>query len=199
MSEDQVNQGRRRFLIASTSAVGSVGVAGAVVPFVASWRPSARARAAGAPVTVDLGPLEPGQMMLVEWRGKPVYVVHRRLEQLAALPGLDSDLADPRSERPNQPEYITEPFRSLEPRYLVLVGLCTHLGCAPRYRPEEGASDLGANWRGGFFCPCHGSRFDLAGRVYLGAPAAPDNLLVPPHRYQEEQVLVIGEDQEASA
>ncbi len=199
MSEDQVSQGRRRFLIASTSVVGSVGVAGAAVPFVASWKPSASARAAGAPVEVDLGSLEAGQMMLVEWRGRPVYILHRRSEQLAALPDLDSDLADPLSERANQPEYVTEPFRSLDPRYLVLVGLCTHLGCAPRYRPEGASSDLGPSWRGGFFCPCHGSRFDLAGRVYRGAPAAPNNLLVPPHRYQDEHLLVIGEDQKASA
>ena len=198
MSEDRINTERRRFLIASTSAVGAVGVAGAAVPFIASWQPSASARAAGAPTEVNIEGLAAGQMVLAEWRGRPVYIVHRRPEQLAALPSLDRELADPRSERPNQPAYIVDASRALNPRYLVLVGLCTHLGCAPRYRPEEAPPDLGPGWRGGFFCPCHGSRFDLAGRVYRGAPAAPDNLLVPPHRYENEQVLVIGEDQESA-
>jgi ubiquinol-cytochrome c reductase iron-sulfur subunit len=167
-------------------------VVGVAVPFVGSWNPSAKAKAAGAPVKFDFSKLEPGQMSIVEWRGKPVYVVNRTAAQLEALPGLNDQLKDPDSENTDQqPPYITGIDRSITPNLLVIVGLCTHLGCAPKYVPELGAADLGANWVGGFFCPCHGSKFDLSGRVFDGVPASA-NLLVPPYAFEDDKVLVIG-------
>lgn len=192
MSQDGVNTGRRRFLTAATSVVGAVGVVAVAVPFVGSWNPSAKARAAGAPVKADIARLEPGQMVVVEWRGKPVYIVRRTPEALAAIASLDNVVADPKSQDSDQPDYASGEFRAIKDEYLVVLGLCTHLGCAPKYRPEVGALD--AEWLGGFFCPCHGSKFDLSGRVYKGVPA-PTNLEVPPHRYESDTVLVIGEDQ----
>ena len=195
MSDDGLNRGRRRFLTAATSVVGGVGVAAVVVPFVKSWNPSARAKAAGAPVKVDISKIKIGEMIVVEWQGKPVYIVHRSESELSNLDKQNKRLADPDSQRSNQPEYIVGPTRSIKPEYAVLVGLCTHLGCAPKFRPELGAADLGADWLGGFFCPCHGSRFDLSGRVFSGVPA-PTNLDVPPYRYVNDFVIVIGEDQE---
>ena len=199
MSSDGVNSGRRKFLTAATSAVGVAGAVGVAVPFLGSWNPSAKAKAAGAPVKADIGKLEPGQMVVVEWRGKPVYVMHRTAAQIDDLPKLDSILKDPQSEISDQPDYITGVDRSIRPEILVLVGLCTHLGCAPKFRPEVGAADLGGDeWLGGFFCPCHGSKFDLSGRVFAGVPA-PTNLVVPPYRYVSDDVLVIGEDTEAAA
>jgi ubiquinol-cytochrome c reductase iron-sulfur subunit len=198
MSSDGVNTGRRRFLTAATSAVGVAGAVGIAVPFLGSWNPSAKAKAAGAPVKADIGKLEPGQMVVVEWRGKPVYVVHRTPEMLSNLPSLDDRLKDPESEISKQPPYITGEDRSLRPEIFVAVGLCTHLGCAPKYRPEVGAADLGGNkWVGGFFCPCHGSKFDLAGRVFSGVPAS-TNLEIPPYSYESDNVLVIGVDAEAA-
>ncbi len=198
MSSDGVNSGRRKFLTAATSAVGAAGAVGIAVPFLGSWSPSEKAKAAGAPVKADIGKLEPGQMVVVEWRGKPVYVLHRTPEQLEGLPSLDSQLKDPASEISLQPAYITGEPRSLRPEILVIVGLCTHLGCAPKFRPEVGAADLGGDeWIGGFFCPCHGSKFDLAGRVYSGVPAS-TNLEVPPYSYESDNVLVIGVDAEAA-
>lgn len=198
MSSDSVNSGRRRFLTAATSAVSVAGVVGIAVPFVGSWNPSAKAKAAGAPVKADIGKLEPGQMVVVEWRGKPVYVVNRTEAQLAELPGLNGELKDPDSLVSIQPEYIKGVDRALRPELLVIEGLCTHLGCAPKYRPEVGAADLGGEaWKGGFFCPCHGSKFDLSGRVYSGVPASA-NLVVPPYSFEGENVLVIGVDSEAA-
>lgn len=198
MNSDGVNTGRRRFLTAATSAVGVAGAVGIAVPFVGSWNPSAKAEAAGAPVKADIGKLEPGQMVVVEWRGKPVYVVHRTPEMLESLPSLDDNLKDPASEISKQPAYIKGEGRSLRPEIFVAVGLCTHLGCAPKFRPEVGAADLGGDaWLGGFFCPCHGSKFDLAGRVYSGVPASA-NLEVPPYSYEGDNVLVIGVDAEAA-
>ena len=198
MSSDGVNTGRRKFLTAATSAVGVAGAVGVAVPFLGSWNPSAKAKAAGAPVKADIGKLEPGQMVVVEWRGKPVYVMHRTPEQVADLPKLDSILKDPQSEISEQPAYISGEARSLRPEILVIVGLCTHLGCAPKYRPEVGAADLGGDaWLGGFFCPCHGSKFDLAGRVYSGVPASA-NLEVPPYSFEGDNILVIGVDAEAA-
>jgi ubiquinol-cytochrome c reductase iron-sulfur subunit len=173
MSNDGVNATRRRFLTAATSVVGAAGVVGIAVPFVGSWNPSAKAKAAGAPVKFDISKLEPGEMKVVEWRGKPVYVVRRTAESIADLSKLDDQLKDPNS-----------------------VGLCTHLGCAPKYRPEVGAADLGGSeWLGGFFCPCHGSKFDLSGRVYKGVPASA-NLVVPPYSFESDNVMVIGVAQE---
>jgi len=198
MSNDGVNTGRRRFLTAATSAVGAAGAVGIAVPFVGSWNPNAKARAAGAPVKADIGKIEPGQMIVVEWRGKPVYVLHRTERQLADLPGLDGELKDPLSEKSVQPAYVDRINRSIRPRIMVFIGLCTHLGCAPKFRPEVGAADLGGDsWLGGFFCPCHASRFDLAGRVYSGVPASA-NLEVPPHSFEGDEVLVVGVGQEAA-
>jgi ubiquinol-cytochrome c reductase iron-sulfur subunit len=195
---DASTQTRRRFLTAATSAVGVAGVVGVATPFVGSWNPSEKAKAAGAPVKADISKIEPGQMVVVEWRGKPVYVLHRTEEQVKDLPKLDGDLKDPRSEISDQPAYITGEGRSLRPELLVVVGLCTHLGCAPKFRPEVGAADLGGDsWMGGFFCPCHGSKFDLAGRVYSGVPASA-NLVVPPYTFEGDNVLVIGVDAEAA-
>ncbi|MCB1853844.1 MAG: ubiquinol-cytochrome c reductase iron-sulfur subunit [Pseudomonadales bacterium] len=200
MSSDGVNSGRRKFLTAATSVVGVAGVVGVAVPFLGSWNPSARAKAAGAPVKADVSKLEPGQMVVVEWRGKPVYVVNRTASQLEELPQLNGLLKDPDSLISQQPPYIKGIDRSLQPNLLVVVGLCTHLGCAPKYRPEVGAADLsvaGTEWQGGFFCPCHGSKFDMSGRVYAGVPAS-TNLVVPPYSFEGDDVLVIGVDAEAA-
>ncbi|TQV80189.1 ubiquinol-cytochrome c reductase iron-sulfur subunit [Exilibacterium tricleocarpae] len=197
MSNGGANEGRRRFLTAATSVVGAAGVVGVAVPFVGSWNPSAKARAAGAPVKVNIGNIEPGGMVTEEWRGKPVYIVRRTQAALDTIPKLDDVVVDPRSEEPQQPDYAKNPHRSIKEEFLILVGLCTHLGCAPIYRPDVGAEDLGGDeWLGGFFCPCHGSKFDLAGRVYQSVPA-PTNLVVPPHSYESASVVVIGIDQEA--
>jgi ubiquinol-cytochrome c reductase iron-sulfur subunit len=199
MSSDGVNTGRRRFLTAATSAVGVAGAVGIAVPFVGSWNPSAKAKAAGAPVKADIGSLEPGQMVVVEWRGQPVYVVNRTESQLQNLPSLNDQLKDPQSEVSEQPAYIEGIDRALRPELLVIVGLCTHLGCAPKFRPEVGAADLGGDeWLGGFFCPCHGSKFDLSGRVYAGVPASA-NLVVPPYSFEGENVLVVGVDTEVAS
>jgi len=188
---------RRRFLTAATSVVGVGGVAGVAVPFLGSWNPSEKAKAAGAPVRADIGGIEPGQMVVIEWRGKPVYVLRRTAEQVSDLATLNGDLKDPLSEASAQPAYISGEARALNEELLVIVGLCTHLGCAPKFRPEVGAADMGGDeWLGGFFCPCHGSKFDLAGRVYKGVPASA-NLEVPPNSFEGENVLVIGVDAEA--
>lgn len=188
-----VDRSKRKFLIAATSAVGGVAVAGVAVPFVASMLPSARAKAAGAPVEVDISKVEPGMLLAVEWRGKPVWVVNRTPEMLDLLGKHDARLSDPNSDQPQQPDYCKNPTRSIKPEYLVAVGICTHLGCSPTYRREIGAADLGADWPGGFFCPCHGSAFDLAGRVFAGVPA-PVNLVIPPHQYLSDDMLLIGLD-----
>ena len=197
MSTDGVDTSRRRFLTAAATVVGAVGTVYTLVPFVKSMQPSARAQAAGAPVEVDISKLEPGQKINVEWRGKPVWVVKRTPEMLANLKALDGLMADPASEAPQQPDYAKNENRSIKPEVLVLIGICTHLGCSPTYRPEVAPEDLGADWKGGFFCPCHGSKFDLAGRVYSGVPA-PTNLIVPPHRYVGESVILFGDDQGAA-
>jgi ubiquinol-cytochrome c reductase iron-sulfur subunit len=198
MNEEGVDKGRRRFLTATTVVIGGIGAAYTAVPFLASWKPSAKAQAAGAPVEVDIGRLEPGQRINVEWRGKPVWIIRRSEETLEELTEIDNLLRDPDSEvADQQPAYAQNEFRAIKPEYLVVVGICTHLGCSPVYRPEPGAADLGADWPGGFFCPCHGSKFDLAGRVFKSVPA-PTNLVVPPHRYVSDTRLLIGEDQEAA-
>ena len=193
MSGDDVNPGRRRFLTAATTVVGGVGVAFALVPFISSMQPSAKARAAGAPVRSDISKLEDGQMIRVKWRGKPVWVVKRTPDMLDTLPGLDDKLRDPESLESEQPKYAQNEVRSIKPEILVAIGICTHLGCSPTYRPEVAPADLGPEWKGGFFCPCHGSRFDLAGRVFKGVPA-PLNLEIPPHKYISDTLILIGED-----
>lgn len=199
MSNDAVNQTRRRILIGATSAVGAVGVVGAAIPFVGSWNPSAKAKAAGAPVKYNISKIEPGAMVTVEWRGKPVYILRQTQESLDNLKKIEGMnlLLDPHSDQPQQPAYAKNTERAINKEYTVILGLCTHLGCAPLFRPDVGAVDLGGDkWLGGFFCPCHGSKYDLAGRVYTGVPA-PLNLEVPPYKYESESVIVIGEDQEA--
>ncbi|WP_298634739.1 ubiquinol-cytochrome c reductase iron-sulfur subunit [uncultured Umboniibacter sp.] len=198
MSDDGVNTARRKFLIGATGAVGAVGAVGAAVPFVGSWAPSAKAKAAGAPARVNISKLAPGEMMVGEWRGKPIYVVRRTPEVLEDLYKMDGELRDPESVEPMQPEYAQNHYRSIKDEYLVLIGICTHLGCAPQYRPEVGAADLGGDqWFGGFYCPCHGSKFDLAGRVLKGVPA-PVNLEVPPYKFETDGLLIIGVDEETA-
>lgn len=193
MSKKEVDRSKRRFLIAATTAVGGVAAVGAAVPFVMSMLPSERAKAAGAPVEVDISKIEPGMMLNVEWQGKPVWVVNRTKEMLDALSKQDAKLADSKSEVPQQPEYCQNPTRSIKPAILVAVGICTHLGCSPTYRPEMAPADLGPDWAGGFFCPCHGSRFDMAARVFSGVPA-PTNLVIPKHKYLSDSRLLIGDD-----
>ena len=192
---------RRKVLIGLTSAVGLSGIPFAATPFIAAWNPSAKAKAAGAPVKVNISKLESGGRLVVEWRGKPVYIVRRTAESLAAINAMDTSiLRDAESKEAAQPDYVAGSARTLagKEEFLVLVGLCTHLGCAPMYRPDVGAQDLGGDaWLGGFFCPCHGSKFDLSGRVYAGVPA-PSNLEVPPHSYESDDVVIIGIDSEVA-
>ena len=189
---------RRHFLTVATAVTAGAGAVATAVPFVASFRPSARAQALGAPVERDVSKLEPGAMVKVEWRGKAIFIVRRTDTMLERLDDVVDQLADPFSENEDQqPEYAANEFRSIKPEYLVVEGVCTHLGCAPTARFEVGAADLGADWPGGFFCPCHGSKFDLAGRVWAGVPA-PENLVVPPHRYVDETTILIGVDMGAS-
>ena len=184
---------RRHFLTVATVVTGGAGAIATAVPFVSSFKPSARAQALGAPVTVDISKLESGALLRVEWRGRVIYVVRRTEEMLATLDKDAAQLRDPNSEEPQQPSYAQNEHRSIRPEVLVVEGVCTHFGCAPMPRFEVGPADLGADWPGGFFCPCHGSRFDLAGRVFAGVPA-PTNLLVPPHRYINDTTILIGAD-----
>lgn len=193
MSVKEIDRSKRRFLIAATSAVGGLGAAVAAVPFVLSMMPSERARAAGAPVEVDVSKIEPGMLLTVEWRGKPVWVVNRTKDMLDLLPKHDDKLVDPKSEDNQQPEYCRNAHRSIKPEYLVAVGVCTHLGCSPAYRKDVGAADLGGDWPGGFYCACHSSSFDLAARVYKGVPA-PVNLVIPPHKYLDDKRILVGDD-----
>lgn len=197
MSHDGVDLKKRRFLTIATSVVGGIGVLAAGVPFAASLRPSERARALGAPVEVDISGLEPGALLRVQWRGRPVWIVSRTDAVLDRLPMVEDALRDSESQVNQQPEYARNRHRSIKPEILVLVGSCTHLGCSPAYRPEVAPADLGPEWQGGFFCACHGSRFDLAGRVFSGVPA-PTNLVVPPHRYVSDTLILVGEDSEAA-
>ena len=194
---------RRYFLIGATLVVGAAGVVGAAIPFVGSWNPSARARAAGAPVKMDISRLEPGEMLgpILPWRGKPIFIVNRTPEMLEALKANEATLADPNWERPavpdtTKPKYAVNEYRSRKPEIGVYIGICTHLGCSPKFQKVVEADKFGGDWKGGgFFCPCHGSRFDLAGRVVKGVPA-PDNLPVPPYSFVSDTVIVIGVDED---
>ncbi|KTD33339.1 ubiquinol--cytochrome c reductase, iron-sulfur subunit [Legionella nautarum] len=190
---ETVDEQRRRFLLVTTGVLGGIGAACALTPFISSWLPSAKAQAEGAPVQVDLSRLEPGQQVTVEWQGKPVWIIRRTKKMLAQLVGHDAQLRDPQSLVEQQPAYAKNQYRSINPEYLVLIGICTHLGCAPKYRPA--ANEFGPHWPGGFYCPCHGSTFDLAGRVFKGVPA-PINLEVPPYRFINSSTIVIGEEEE---
>lgn len=196
----EVDVKKRRFLVNLTTGVGLVGAGFVAAPFVLSMTPSARARAAGAPVEVDISRLEPGQMLTIEWRGKPVWILKRTPNMLASLERVSAELADPQSQvDTQQPKYAQNPARAIKPEILVVEGVCTHLGCSPSKSFQIGpASGLGADWQGGFFCPCHGSKFDLAGRVYKGVPA-PTNLKVPPYSFMSDSRILIGEDQKGAA
>ncbi len=193
MSNATVDHGRRRFLTIATSVVGGVGAVGAAVPFIASWNPSEKAKQAGAPVTANIGKLEPGQLIRVEWRGKPVWVVNRTPDMLKSLAAVEGQLRDPNSDEEQQPAYAKNQHRSKKPEVFVAVGICTHLGCSPTYK----MADFDAHVEGiasGFFCPCHGSTYDMAGRVFSGVPA-PKNLMIPPYMFTDDSTLVIGVDE----
>ncbi|MGE4072374.1 MAG: ubiquinol-cytochrome c reductase iron-sulfur subunit [Lysobacterales bacterium] len=198
MAAESVNHGRRRFLTASTVVVGGVGGVFAAIPFISAWKPSARAVAAGAPVSADISKLAVGTQMTVAWRGRPIFIVRRSEEMLSGLAGEDGRLKDPKSEVvEQQPEFAKNEYRSLKPDVLVLVGSCTHLGCSPKLHPEVQPEPWDSQWKGGYYCPCHNSRFDLAGRVYEGSPA-PTNLVVPPYRFESDTRVVIGETEGAA-
>jgi len=201
-NEEGVDQGRRQLLVASTTALGAVGAALALTPFLASWKPSARAKALGAPVDIDVSKLEPGAMIKVEWRGQPIWVVRRTPEMIQRLESVTALLADPDSAGSDQPEFARNTARASKPEYLVIKGVCTHLGCAPINRFEVGVPDLsaqlGAEWPGGFYCPCHGSMFDLSGRVYKNVPA-PKNLAVPPYAFVDANLIRVGVESTGAA
>ncbi len=199
MIHEGVDNSKRQFLTTALTVVGAVGTGYLAVPFLSQMQPSAKAMAAGAPVEVDISKIEPGQLIRVAWRGKPVWVLSRTPEVINVLENETAKLADPNSHDSNQPEDSNNPLRSIKPEIFVAVGLCTHLGCSPTFRPEIAPNDLGPDWKGGFFCPCHGSGFDLAGRVYRSVPA-PTNLDVPPYRYITDTLIIVGEEStEASA
>ncbi|MEK9712684.1 MAG: ubiquinol-cytochrome c reductase iron-sulfur subunit [Thalassolituus sp.] len=196
MSQDGVNKARRTLLVGATAGVGAVGAGFLAVPFVKSWMPSEKAKAAGAPAKIDVSKVEPGAMLTAEWRGKPVYVVRRTEETLKSLESLAGRLKDPENaNKEQQPEYADNMYRSRKPEVLILLGVCTHLGCAPKYFPEVKPEPFDPKWQGGWFCPCHGSRFDLSGRVYTGSPASA-NLVVPPYSYESDNVVIVGVDEE---
>ena len=183
----------RRNLIVATAAVGGAASAGAAIPFVASWFPSERAKAAGAPIEVDISKLMPGELGIYEWRGQPVWIFKRSQEMLDAIKKVDAKVTDPNSEVAQQPKYATNEFRSIKQEIMVVVGVCTHLGCSPTEKSADDKAEMGEDWPGGFYCPCHGSKFDFAGRVYKGAPA-PTNLIVPPHTYLSDNMIRVGEE-----
>jgi ubiquinol-cytochrome c reductase iron-sulfur subunit len=197
MSNAPLNSGRRRFLTATTAVVGGLGAAAVAVPFIKSWNPSEKAKAAGAPVEVDISKLEDGQMVRVEWRGKPVWVVRRAESVVSALKDADNQLRDPSSNEEQQPAYAQNEYRSIKPEYFVAVGICTHLGCSPTYLPDSFSEQV-KGISSGFFCPCHGSKFDMAGRVFQGVPA-PYNLVIPKHMYLTDSRIIIGVDEEGEA
>ncbi|HGF7190999.1 TPA: ubiquinol-cytochrome c reductase iron-sulfur subunit [Vibrio cholerae] len=197
MSNAPLNQGRRRFLTATTAVVGGLGAVAVAVPFIKSWNPSAKAKAAGAPVEVEISKLEEGQMVRVEWRGKPVWVVRRSQAVVEGLKSHENQLRDPNSDELQQPNYAQNPYRSIKPEYFIAVGICTHLGCSPTYLPDSFSEQV-QGVKSGFFCPCHGSKFDMAGRVFQAVPA-PLNLVIPPHMYLSDMRIVIGLDETGEA
>lgn len=197
MSNAPLNQGRRRFLTATTAVVGGLGAVAVAVPFIKSWNPSAKAKAAGAPVEVEISKLEEGQMVRVEWRGKPVWVVRRSQAVVEGLKSHENQLRDPNSDELQQPNYAQNPYRSIKPEYFIAVGICTHLGCSPTYLPDSFSEQV-QGVKSGFFCPCHGSKFDMAGRVFQAVPA-PLNLVIPPYMYLSDTRIVIGLDETGEA
>jgi len=196
MSEKKIDNTRRNMIVA-TGAVSVAAGLGVAVPFAWSWAPSERAKAAGAPVEADISNIAPGEMAVVEWRGKPVWIMRRTKEMLDTLAGDDAKVSDPKSDVGQQPEYAKNEYRSIKPEFLVLVGICTHLGCSPQPKAADAKGEMGSDWSGGFLCPCHGSKFDLAGRVFKGSPA-PINLEVPPYTYLSDGKLLIGDDKKGA-
>ena len=197
MSDSQKIDTTRRNLVVATSVAGGAAAVGAAIPFVASMMPSERAKAAGAPIEVDISTIAPGEMKVFEWRGKPVWVIRRTQEMLDSLKKVAGGLTDPASKSSTQPEYAKNENRSLKPDVMVMEGVCTHLGCSPQMKPADAKAEMGAEWAGGFYCACHGSKFDLAGRVFRGAPA-PTNLVVPPYTFLSDSKLLIGDDKKGA-
>ena len=193
MSDQDVDKGKRGFLIGATGVVGGIAAAATALPFAGSMLPSERAKAAGAPVEVDISRLEPGEMKIVEWRGKPVWIVNRTKEMLEGITKSEANVSDPKSNEPLQPEYAKNEYRSIKPEIAVIEGVCSHLGCSPQFKSVEAKGEMGMDWNGGFFCPCHGSKFDFAGRVFAGSPA-PVNLRVPPYKFVGDGKVIIGDD-----
>ena len=196
MENKNIDQGRRRFLTTAATVVGGVGAVAAAVPFVSNMNPSAKTKAIGAPVEVDISKLEPGDRMIEKWQGKPVWILRRTGEMLKDISSLNDKVSDPTSDNSAQPDYAKNEFRAREDEFLVVIGICTHLGCSPNFVMKEEGDSIDADWKGGFFCPCHGSRFDLAGRVFKGVPA-PSNLVIPPYKFISSTRLLIGDDSEA--
>lgn len=196
MDNSNVDKSRRRFLTAAATVVGGAGTVAGAIPFIATMAPSAKTKAVGAPVEVDISNLQPGERMIKEWQGKPVWILRRTQEMLNDITSLDSDVRDPASDSSAQPDYAKNEYRAREDEYLVVLGVCTHLGCSPKFVLKDGDNAPTDDWKGGFFCPCHGSRFDLAGRVFKGVPA-PANLVVPPYKFLSPSLLLIGDDSEA--
>ena len=193
MSEQEVDKSKRGLLVATTSVLGGIAAGAAAAPFIASMFPSERAKAAGAPVEVDISTLAPGEMTIKEWRGKPVWIVRRTKQMLDGITRSDDRVSDPKSEVPEQPDYAKNEYRSIKPEIAVIVGVCSHLGCSPQFKPVEARGEMGQDWNGGFYCPCHGSKFDFAGRVFKGSPA-PVNLTIPPYKFVGDAKIVIGDD-----
>jgi ubiquinol-cytochrome c reductase iron-sulfur subunit len=193
MSDQEVDKGKRGFLLAATGVVGGVAAVATATPFAGSMFPSERAKAAGAPVEADISKLAPGEMQIVEWRGKPVWILNRTKEMLDGIKKSDGGVSDPKSEVPEQPDYAKNEYRSIKPEIAVIVGVCTHLGCSPQFKSADAKSEMGMEWNGGFFCPCHGSKFDFAGRVFKGSPA-PVNLAIPPYKFAGDGKVIIGDD-----
>jgi ubiquinol-cytochrome c reductase iron-sulfur subunit len=196
MVNKNIDQSRRRFLTTAATVVGGVGAVAAAVPFVSNMNPSAKTKAIGAPVEVDISKLEPGDRMIEKWQGKPVWILRRTGEMLKDISSLNDKVSDPTSDNSAQPDYAKNEFRAREDEFLVVIGICTHLGCSPNFVMKEEGDSIDADWKGGFFCPCHGSRFDLAGRVFIGVPA-PSNLVIPPYKFISSTRLLIGDDSEA--
>jgi len=197
MSDNKQPDKTRRNLIVATSVVGGAATVGAAAPFVASWFPSERAKSAGAPIEVDISKLVPGELGVYEWRGKPVWVIKRNQAMLDGIKSVDGKMTDPNSDADQQPAYAKNEFRSIKPQVMVMVGVCTHLGCSPKEKSAEDKAEMGADWQGGFYCPCHGSKFDFAGRVYKGSPA-PTNLVVPRYMYLSDTTILIGQDEKGA-